>query len=220
MAGPCFQCFLWGVQSCNIFDCLRRSPWHTEEDWVWIGNVCRTLEAQSPGWLEQGAGSQQRLLTFISPSHTWSALADIGFPLCAECLRTRACQERTSLAYLAAALWLPLVTASGMSLPGGWGSCLGSNAAGFALGHICPKNGLAELTEISVPPMFLASLPHLWWCQPKILEVPTERDEFQWRGSPLAKHIGLGFDWPFLNPNCSMLHRRHWEAKRSSWERR
>lgn len=163
------------------WECLQ-DPWSTEP------------------WLEQGAGSQQRLLSFISPSHTWSALADIGFPLCAECLRTRACQERTSLAYLAAALWLPLVTASGMSLPGGWGSCLGSNAAGFALGHICPKN---ELTEISVPPMVLASLPHLWWCQPKILEVPTERDEFQWRGSPLAKHIGLGFDWPFLNPNGS-----------------
>lgn len=93
-----------------------------------------------------------------------------------------------------------------VSLPGDWGSCLGSNTAGLTLGHICPKNILAELT-VSMCLSCLWSLCHISdgvgpGIYFKILVVPTERDEFQRSGCPMAKHVGLGFDWPSPNPNC------------------
>lgn len=164
LTGPCFQCILWGIQSCNSFDCLRRSPWHTEENWECLQDSWSTEPRLA------GAGGWQPAETAHLYPHPvplpWSALADIGFPLSAECLRTRTCQERTSLAHL----WLSLVTASGMSLPGDWGSsCLGSNTAGLTLGHICPQKWFGWTGCFNVPPMFLPSLSHLGWCQPRDL---------------------------------------------------
>lgn len=223
MAGPCFWCFLWGVWSYNSLDVWEGPLDTVRRIGYGLGIFGGPLKHRAQAGWSRGLAASRDCSPLLSPCHTWSALADLGFPLCAECLRARICQERTSLAYLTAALWLSLVTASGMSLPGGWSSrCLGSNTAELTLGHICPKNGLAELAISMCLPCFYP-LCHMVPAQGFILRFwksPQRGMNFNGEHAPWPSILAWGVTDPFQTQTAPLLHRSHQEAKRWSQGRR